>query len=76
MKLTDENFDQAGFDHKRTIASLLFMRWTKFSASDRDVSYRDLAQLHAEHCHDGLVTKLKHVYIQLHQRLQNKFSKS
>jgi len=65
MKLTTNDFDQAGFGHKRTIAGLLLIRHSRSTPSHMKVSYRDMLQLHVEHKHERVVQKLKNLIIRL-----------
>lgn len=65
MKLTTENYDQAGFNHRRAIRNLLWIRKSKITSAEYDVSYRDMLQLHCEHCYWRLIDLMKRLYIRL-----------
>jgi len=65
MKLTTDDFDQAGFSHKRTIASLLLIRHSQSTPSHMKVSYRDMLQLHVEHKYERVIQKLKNLIMRL-----------
>jgi len=68
MKLTTKDFDQASFNHKRTIQGLLWTRKNKASATDMDVSYRDMIRLHVEHKYYFIFTKIKQLYIRFREK--------
>ena len=63
MKLTTENYDQAGFTHQRVIRNLVWIRRKKMTIAEYDVSYRDMLQLHCEHCYARLIDFIKRQYI-------------
>jgi len=65
MKLTTKDFDQSGFSHKRTIASLLTIRHSRSTPDHMKVSYRDMLQLHVEHKYERVVRKLKSLIVRL-----------
>jgi len=70
MKITDQNFEQSGFTHKRIMLCLFWLRSRRYTPDFLRASMKDMLFVGLEHYFSEKMATIKSYYVRLREKIR------